>query len=430
MILVGNCRGGGQELAHHLMSEENTHIEVHSIRGYMAEDLHGAFREAHALSKATKAKKYLYSLSLNPPIGAKVSTEEFEATIDRLERKLGLDDQPRAIVFHVKNGDDRRHAHVVWSRIDMDEMKAIKINYDRKILFREARELFLEHGWELPDGYRSPELADSRNFSLAEWQQAKRQNQDPRYLKQVFQHCWAISDGKTTLAHALREHGLILCQGERRPFVAVDRHGEVYNLARWSGVRVKQVRERLGANDDLPSIEEAKHEHAQSAKPTLDRWKNALDKKTATLKAVHRTQIGQIKATHQRQREELNETHQLRWQKEVKQRQERFNKGWRGLLDRFLTRRHTRIKNQNEREAYESYRRDRSEKDNLIYSQIDQLRDRKLKFEKQLKAIKTKHAQLNHLRHEMGLPEQQTRIRSQEYTRNSSLKRDPPTYEP
>lgn len=430
MILVGNCRGGGQELAHHLMSEENTFIEVHSVRGYVAEDLHGAFKEAHALSMATKAKKYLYSLSLNPPIGAHVSTEEFETKIERLEQKLGLEGQPRVIVFHVKNGDDRRHCHVVWSRIDMDEMKAIKIDYDRKILFREARELFLEFGWELPEGYRSPDLADSKNFSLAEWQQAKRQNQDPRYLKQVFQHCWQISDSKATLAHALKEHELILCQGERRPFVAVDRHGEVYNLARWTGIKVKQVRERLGSNEDLPTIEEAKRDHTKTAEPVLDRWKETLQQKTATLKAVHKSQKRQLKEKHRQQRNELAQKHKQRWGQEFHRRQNRYNKGWRGLFDRFLTGRYRRIKEQNEREAFECYRRDRAEKDALIYGQIDHLRDLELKFRHQLKAIETKHEQLSHLRDQIGLPKQLIQIRTHDFNNRAGLRRDPPTYEP
>ena len=34
--------------------------------------------------------------------------------IARTEQALGLADQPRAVVFHVKEG--REHCHVVWSR--------------------------------------------------------------------------------------------------------------------------------------------------------------------------------------------------------------------------------------------------------------------------------------------------------------------------
>ncbi|SCX54398.1 hypothetical protein SAMN05720354_11439 [Nitrosospira sp. Nsp1] len=54
-------------------------------------------------------------------------TETFEQAIERAEEKLGLNGQPRAIVFHEKNG--RRHCHAVWSRIKMDEMKAVQLSF-------------------------------------------------------------------------------------------------------------------------------------------------------------------------------------------------------------------------------------------------------------------------------------------------------------
>lgn len=116
MILEGNERGFGAELARHLLNQrDNEHVTVHAIDGFVANDLAGAFAETAAVSQATQCRKYLFSLSLNPPPGAKVSVAEFEDAIDRAETKLGLADQPRAIVFHEKNG--RLHAHCVWSRI-------------------------------------------------------------------------------------------------------------------------------------------------------------------------------------------------------------------------------------------------------------------------------------------------------------------------
>ena len=36
---------------------------------------------------------------------------------------MGLTDQPRAVIFHEKNG--REHAHVIWSRTDTEQMRAI-----------------------------------------------------------------------------------------------------------------------------------------------------------------------------------------------------------------------------------------------------------------------------------------------------------------
>lgn len=115
MILEGNVRGYGSELAHHLLNpRDNDHVTVHAIEGFVADDLFGAFAEAEAISQATQCQKYLFSLSLNPPPDADVSIESFEEAIVAAENKLGLIGQPRAIVFHEKSG--RRHAHCVWSR--------------------------------------------------------------------------------------------------------------------------------------------------------------------------------------------------------------------------------------------------------------------------------------------------------------------------
>ncbi len=103
MILVGNQRGGAKDLALHLLKQENEHVEVHEVRGFASNNLMAALNEAYAISRATRCKQFLFSLSLNPPKNENVSTETFEHTIDRVEEKLDLTDQPRAIVFHEKN---------------------------------------------------------------------------------------------------------------------------------------------------------------------------------------------------------------------------------------------------------------------------------------------------------------------------------------
>ena len=106
MILVGNQRGGARDLAQHLMKTENDRVQVAEIRGFLAQDLAGAFVEAHAISKGTRCSQFLFSLSLNPPKGADVSDKAFFAAIDQAETKLGLTGQPRAVVFHEKRGID------------------------------------------------------------------------------------------------------------------------------------------------------------------------------------------------------------------------------------------------------------------------------------------------------------------------------------
>jgi len=74
----------------------------------------GALNEIYALSKGTKARKFLYSLSANPPKKQTVTTDMLLQDIDKAEKELDLEGQARVIVFHEK--EVRRHAHCVWSR--------------------------------------------------------------------------------------------------------------------------------------------------------------------------------------------------------------------------------------------------------------------------------------------------------------------------
>jgi hypothetical protein len=167
MILKGSQRGGGQDLAVHLTRiDDNEHISLHQLRGFASDNLRDAFKEAEAISRGTKCRQYLFSLSLSPPEQANVTPDQFEDAIDRIEARLGLSDQPRAIVFHETEG--RRHAHCVWSRIDPETMTARQLPFFKTKLVGISRELYLEHGWDMPRGLANSTQRDPRNFTLAE----------------------------------------------------------------------------------------------------------------------------------------------------------------------------------------------------------------------------------------------------------------------
>lgn len=268
MILVGNQRGGAKNLALHLLKEENEHVEVHEVRGFASRNLMAALNETYAISKATRCKQFLFSLSLNPPQNENVSTETFEKAVEQAEERLGLTDQPRAIVFHEKNG--RRHCHAVWSRIKIDEMKAVQLSFTKRKLTQLSRELYLEHGWTMPDGLKQSHARDPRNFTLAQWQQAKRIGKDPKQIKAVFQECWSASDTQSAFANALKEHGYALARGNRRGFVAVDHRGEVFAVSKWTGIKAKEVRIKLTDEQNLPSVEEARIQIAKDMTVRLD----------------------------------------------------------------------------------------------------------------------------------------------------------------
>ena len=211
---VGNARGGAKDLAQHLLKEENEHVQVHELRGFASDDLVSALGEAYAVSRGTRCQKFLFSLSLNPPPNERVDTATFEAAIERAEAKLGLAGHARAIVLHEKEG--RRHAHAVWSRIDAETMTARPLPHSKLKLRDIARELYLEHGWTMPRGLMNSKERDWRNFTLAEWQQAKRAGHDPRVIKETTQQ--DLPEGFQR-SEFLLKHGLLDMVGKPLPSV-------------------------------------------------------------------------------------------------------------------------------------------------------------------------------------------------------------------
>ena len=123
--------------------------------------------KTHAISKATRFTQFMFSISLNPPEEAYVSGEEFDQAAKRVADKLGLTDQPHAMVIHEKQG--RRHAHVVWSRIDAETMTAINLPHFNVKLLDVSKELFLDYGWGLPKGLKTYGDKDPLNFTLDQW---------------------------------------------------------------------------------------------------------------------------------------------------------------------------------------------------------------------------------------------------------------------
>ncbi len=386
MILVGNRRGGAAELAAHLLNvKDNEHVKVHEVRGFISDNLHGAYSEAYGISRGTRCKKYLYSLSLSPPETEDVSIEIFEAAIERIEQKLGFKDQPRTIVFHEKNA--RRHAHVVWSRIDAATMSAIDPYKDKLSLNEISRELFIEQGWNLPDGYKRKQDADPFNCSHAEHSQAKRVKRDPKALKKMFVECWAQSDGKASFASALKQNGLILAKGNRRGFVAVDTKGEIYSISRWVGIKSKEVRARLGRYDELPSVDEAllqfKYDKDNMPSQTTAgvsshvqteaiRNSNVYLKKQFRFVELENQRLVMV-ARHRNARKELEQRQEARRISQLKARAAKLPIGLKAIWFKLSGRYETMIRD-NELAAKACGQRDRAEYQTLIEVQLKERR--------------------------------------------------------
>jgi len=387
MIMVGNSRANGQNLAAHLLSPENERVNVHVVDGFMSDDLHGAFKEAEAISRGTRCKKYLFSLSLNPPKDAEVGIDIFESTIARVEEQLNLTGQPKAVVFHEKSGSDgitRRHCHIVWSRVNSETMRAIPMDYSKRKLNDLAKDLYLEHEWDMPKGFISLRFRDPKNFTLAEWQQAKRQGQDPREIKAIFRDCWKRSDSRKAFEASLKLHGYHIARGDKRGYVATDMKGEVYSIPKWTSVKTKDVKAKLGDRETLPSLTQAQETIANGLTPTINRL---AQEQAAKLKHLEKDKAAKAKTLadkHVAQKALQKQLQDQRAAKEEQARKERFNKGLHGLFDR-VTGKHGKTKKLNEQEAFKASRRDQAQRDELILRRLQKQRELTNRHE-QLKA--------------------------------------------
>jgi hypothetical protein len=367
MIFKASKRSGGRQLGAHLLkTEENEHVEIHDVSGFVSESVIGAMNEAYAAARGTKCQRYLFSMSLSPPAHESVRVETFEKVIGDIEERLGLTGQPRVIVFHEKEG--RRHCHAVWSRINAETMTAIDMPFFKTKLQALAKEVYLENGWAMPKGFANPKLRDARNFSLDEWQQAKRAGLDPRELKAAVQDCWKQSDSASAFASALEERGLFLARGDRRGFVAVTIDGDVFALARMIDAKSKDVASRLGDPAKQRSVEETKQFIGEQIAPRLSRYigeaKRIAHHNMQPLIAKREA----LKVQHQAERQAFDTRLETRFNEEQRIRASRLRKGIAGAWD-FLTGRYFKTRKQNEIESKFSRERDSHERHALIHAQ-------------------------------------------------------------
>jgi len=179
-------------------------------------------------------------------------------------------------VFHVKDG--RAHCHVVWSRIDLDNMRAIGLSYDRMKLRTCARELAHAYGLPLPEGLTEDRgdarFERTRDVTFAEKAMAEASGIAPAERRKAITAVFRSSDSAATLRIELERAGYVLAQGERRAYVVVDRAGHVHALARQvEGTKTRDVKARLSdlPPESLPTVAEAQAQQTARQKAVDER---------------------------------------------------------------------------------------------------------------------------------------------------------------
>lgn len=267
MVIRGNIRGNGGQLAAYLLGhEQNDRVHILEVDGrinakaaYLQQTLHTMSLTA----ELTKSPKGLYHAQINPAYSEdqKMTVEDWLIAADILGEQLGLDGQRRVVVLHTKK--NRTHAHVVFERYNHQTGKVISNSFSRLAQDRARKEM-------------------ERVF---EQNPTPHRNKHRPELKETLTKLWQETTTAPEFIQAVHGQGYLLAEGvPRHPFMVVDEQGRSFDLVRQlKGVRIKEVRQRLRDAKLIPekraieimrerqdSKSDATSTHQQKADPIAD----------------------------------------------------------------------------------------------------------------------------------------------------------------
>ena len=288
MYSKGTPHNNGPNLAKYLITESEgiECAEVVELRGFAADNIYDALALGQLMASGTRCQNPFFHAYIRLPAGEALSREQWRYTADRIERQLGFKNQPRAIVFHLKDGDE--HMHLVWSRIGKD-MKAIDPGLYKNKLKEISRVLEKELGLKQIGNERDPD-EKTKAASRPEFEESRRLKTNLKAIRETIRECWDMSDNGRSFTASLEEKGLILAQGDERDFVIVDHAGGIHALSkRITGAAMKDSRNRLADLDrkKLPDVDQARSMQRERGKKSMpdqegleaeERKKKAIDR--------------------------------------------------------------------------------------------------------------------------------------------------------
>jgi hypothetical protein len=153
-----------------------------------------------------------------------------------------------------------QYVHVVWSRIDLDKMRAVSDSHNFRKHEEVSRDLERRFGHDRVQGAhheREGMERPDRTPSRAELQQQERTGITGKRVKEEVTAAFRTSDGPEAFRAALQERGYTLARGDQRDYVILDQKGGIHSLARRiDGMKAAELREFMAALDpeSVPSI--------------------------------------------------------------------------------------------------------------------------------------------------------------------------------
>jgi Ti-type conjugative transfer relaxase TraA len=261
MICKGKLyKSGASTAAYMIREKDGERVEVGQVRGFASEDISEALSSVDVMAKATRGEKPVFHTSVRLPGGEQLTPEQWEYVADRIEAKLGLSVQPRAIAFHIEEETGDRHMHVAWSRIDDETMTLREVPFFKLRLKEVSRELENELGITQ---VRNERADKARAATDDEAEQGRRLGNNVEAIRSTIRDCWDRSDSGRSFRAALEYQDLHLTRGDQRDFIVIDSEGGIHALGkRLLGVSAADIRARCADLDreNLPNVEQARHE--------------------------------------------------------------------------------------------------------------------------------------------------------------------------
>ena len=293
MYIKGASRRSVAFWSRHLQDTvQNLRAEVVDKRGLAADDLRAMMLEMQEDAQLTRCKNFMYIASFNPCPHEHPTERQWEQMYEIFEKHRGIPaGQQRIVIEHEKEG--RIHRHVVWNRVDLEQMRAFPDGLDLKVCEAAEHEIERELGLERTPGFLDrdsgmpPPQPNPKSYEMF---RGMKTGIDPRDVTAEVTAIFRESENAADFVEGLRQHGYQFVKGNRA-FCILDSAGNDHSLARRiEGINTRELRTFMQGMDltGIPTVEQGKalHQERKIAALEADRatvqhqieWEEALAK--------------------------------------------------------------------------------------------------------------------------------------------------------
>ena len=242
-----SMRASAKALADHLISPENEKVTVKKLEGVYSNDVHGALAEFQAISKGSRAKKFLYHVSVSPAPDQVMTEKDWDKVWAIYDKVHDLNGLQYVEVEHIKL--QRVHRHRVYNRLDPLTGKARCLSWTKIKNEKAARIMEDQLGHPFVNGKFTRSIArDLRQEgmdSLASKLQllsdqslgvladnikelnAKKRGKPIDITRAILADIWNCSDSAIAFQEALSNAGFTLAQGTKVPIIISESGDEI-----------------------------------------------------------------------------------------------------------------------------------------------------------------------------------------------------------